>query len=79
MYVSIIILFQQVSVEWREGRNFLEKRKDVVEKFWLFNFFLVRTYFFVLTQKSNKKSQGIREKAKISLVTLQRRKLTMEQ
>jgi len=34
-------------------------------------------YFFVLKQKSNKKIQGSREKAKISLVPLQRRKLTI--
>ena len=32
---------------------------------------------FVLKQKSNKKIQGSREKAKISLVPLQRRKLTI--
>jgi len=36
MYVSIIILFQQVSVEWREGKNFLEKRKRWVKNFVLF-------------------------------------------
>ena len=38
-----------------------------VLKYYLFQIF----YFFVLTQKSNKKSQGSREKAKIYFVTLQ--------